>query len=187
MNISFLLAAIIFPVSELLLLATKRAKKGSAVIKDKGSMKLGWLLVVASILVAIWGTRIVFAHIPVSLIPYNILSIVFLAIGFIVRWSAIITLGNMFTTNVAVQNNHQLVNRGLYKFIRHPSYLGLMLEFTGLGFYFGNWISLFALLVPLIMGMIVRIKLEENVLVEALGQSYIDYASETKRLIPGVW
>lgn len=51
----------------------------------------------------------------------------------------------------------------------------------------GTWLGLAALIVLPLIGMLIRIRVEESVLIEALGQEYVSYAAETRRLIPGVW
>lgn len=187
MSLSFLLTAIIFPISEITLALMKRAKKDSAVAADHGTMNLLWFTIIGSLILAIACKWIIQFRLPLMQNVSNIISIIFMVAGLIIRWLAIITLGRMFTTNVAIQNNHELVNNGIYKYLRHPSYLGLLFEFAGLGFFFSNFGSIFSLLIPITIAVIIRIKSEEKVLIKALGSSYIEYASKTKRLIPLVW
>ena len=187
MSISFLLAAVIFPLSEIILSIMKRSKKETSTIEDNGTMKLLWLVIGISVLLAIAGQWIVLPQLLLPVAISHILAIIFLVSGLCIRWASIITLGRMFTTNVAVQNNHKLVSRGLYAYVRHPSYAGLLLEFIGLGFFFAHVVSLIVLLVPITVALIIRIKSEEAVLIKALGTSYVEYASKTKRLIPGIW
>ncbi len=72
---------------------------------------------------------------------------------------AILTLGRLFTVNVAIQADHSVVETGLYRFVRHPSYVGLLLTFVGLGVFFANWLSLFGLLVPIALAVLNRMLL----------------------------
>lgn len=74
-----------------------------------------------------------------------------------------------------------------YRLLRHPSYSGLLLILLGLGLMLGTWLGLAALIVLPLIGMLIRIRVEESVLTGALGQEYVSYAAETKRLIPGAW
>jgi protein-S-isoprenylcysteine O-methyltransferase Ste14 len=187
MSLSFVLAAIIFPVSEIMLALMKRAKKESAKAEDHGTMKLLWLVIVFAIFLAVSGRQAAQFRAPIPQYWSSAISVALIIIGLVIRWSAVITLGRMFTSNIAIQNDHKLVNNGLYKYICHPSYAGLLLEFTGLGFFFADWISLIALVSPITIALIIRMKSEEQVLIKALGESYIKYISETKRLIPFVW
>jgi protein-S-isoprenylcysteine O-methyltransferase Ste14 len=71
--------------------------------------------------------------------------------------------------------------------VRHPSYAGILLILAGLGLADGNWAALAVLLVLPAAVLINRIFVEEAVLTEVLGHGYADYATRTKRLVPGLW
>lgn len=104
--------------------------------------------------------------------------------GVIWRWYAIQTLGPYFTATLLMQEGQPVVNHGPYKFIRHPSYSGVILIVFGFGLMIGNWISLFIITGGLVAGLIYRIPMEERELLQHLGQPYKDYMAKTKRLIP---
>ncbi len=80
-----------------------------------------------------------------------------------------------------------MVRSGPYRLLRHPSYTGLLLALLGLGLALQTWLGLLALIVLPLIGVLLRIRVEESVLTEALGQDYVSYAAETQRLIPGLW
>ena len=71
--------------------------------------------------------------------------------------------------------------------IRHPAYLGSLTTMVGLGVALENWLSIILLVVLPLAGLLYRIAVEEKVLVGHFGQTYLDYMSRTKRLIPGVY
>ena len=48
-------------------------------------------------------------------------------VGFVIRWAAIFSLGKFFTVDVEISDQHRLKTEGIYKIVRHPSYLGLVL------------------------------------------------------------
>ena len=102
------------------------------------------------------------------------------------RWWAIRTLGKQFTRDLQVVANHKLV-AGPYRHLRHPSYSGAILTLTGVGLGLANALSVAACLVLPAIGYIRRIPCEEALLQEELGESYIEYASRTRRLLPGVY
>jgi protein-S-isoprenylcysteine O-methyltransferase len=104
----------------------------------------------------------------------------------VLRWTAILTLGRFFTANVTIHEGQMVIAAGPYRYVRHPSYAGLLLAFLGLGVFFGNWLSLGVLMIPITLAVIHRIRLEESMLVSALGPAYNAYCARTKRLIPGV-
>ena len=60
-------------------------------------------------------------------------SVVLFVAGLILRWWAIIMLGRFFTVDVTIEKDHELVERGPFRIVRHPSYTGVLLAFVGLG------------------------------------------------------
>jgi protein-S-isoprenylcysteine O-methyltransferase len=109
------------------------------------------------------------------------------AFGLALRWYSIIHLGRFFTTNVAIAKDHHLIDSGPYRFIRHPSYAGSLMAALGFTLIFANWASLLAILVPVCAVTLWRIHIEEEALVEALGEPYCTYMKRTKRLIPMIY
>jgi CubicO group peptidase (beta-lactamase class C family) len=74
----------------------------------------------------------------------------------------------------------------LYGIVRHPSYLGSLLTFVGLGLALENWLSILVLVILPAAATFYRISVEEKVLIDHFGSAYTDYMSRTKRLVPGV-
>lgn len=107
--------------------------------------------------------------------------------GLAVRVWAIVVLGRSFRTTVEVDAGQQVVDRGPYRWVRHPSYTGILLLMAGLSLVYGNWPALAVLLVLPAGVLIHRIFVEEAALTEVIGRAYTDYAARTKRLVPGVW
>ena len=111
----------------------------------------------------------------------------FILLGLAIRWTAILTLRRFFTVNVAIQQDHRIVQTGLYRIVRHPSYSGTILSFFGLGLAQSNWIALLLLVIPILFAFIKRIELEEDALVQKFGSQYDDYRRSTWRLIPWIY
>jgi protein-S-isoprenylcysteine O-methyltransferase Ste14 len=107
--------------------------------------------------------------------------------GLALRAWAIIVLGRWFTVVVEVRPDQEVVQRGPYRLVRHPSYTGLLLAATGLGLALDNWLSLALCVVGPLAGLLVRIRAEEAALDAMLGERYRAYAARTRRLIPGIW
>ncbi len=106
--------------------------------------------------------------------------------GSILRLVPVFILGRRFSGLVAIQQGHTLVTDGLYKTIRNPSYLGLIVSSLGwvLVFRSGAGIVLVALMmVPLVA----RMNAEEKLLHEHFGSQYDAYRAHTWRLIPGLY
>jgi protein-S-isoprenylcysteine O-methyltransferase Ste14 len=97
-------------------------------------------------------------------------------------------LGRSFTTSVAIAPDQIVIETGPYRLIRHPSYTGILITLLGLGLSLtSNWLSLLVIIGCALIGFSYRIRVEEHVLQESLGQRYQDYMQRTKRLIPFVF
>jgi protein-S-isoprenylcysteine O-methyltransferase Ste14 len=114
------------------------------------------------------------------------LGVVLFAAGGALRIWPVFLLGHRFSGLVAIQPGHTLVTGGLYGVIRHPSYLGLLVNSLGwsLSFRSGLGVLLTVLLIP---PLVVRIAAEENLLRAQFGDQYNAYCAHTSRLIPGVY
>jgi protein-S-isoprenylcysteine O-methyltransferase Ste14 len=107
--------------------------------------------------------------------------------GLAVRIWAILVLGRAFRTTVEVDPGQGVVDRGPYRWVRHPSYNGTLVISTGVGLTLGNCLSLAIMLLLPLAAMLRRISVEETALTEVLGQPYQAYQARTKRLVPGLW
>jgi protein-S-isoprenylcysteine O-methyltransferase Ste14 len=153
---------------------------------DKGSLAVVIASVVAGILAAfLFASDVAGAAITFGRWPVFAAGVVLMWAGIIVRQWAITVLGRFFTVDVRVQSGQTVVDRGPYRWVRHPSYSGMILTFVGIGLALGNWLSLAVLAVVPTAGLIFRINVEERALVEALGESYRRFAAGRRRLFPG--
>ena len=119
--------------------------------------------------------------------PLFVLGLALMAAGIVVRQWAILVLGRFFTVDVRVHPDQTVVERGPYRWVRHPSYSGLVVFFVGLGLALGNWASLAVVVLLPTAGLVVRIRSEERALLAALGEDYRRFAATRPRLFPGVW
>jgi protein-S-isoprenylcysteine O-methyltransferase Ste14 len=108
-------------------------------------------------------------------------------IGFVIRIHSMLTLKQYFTYSVAKVEGHRIVETGLYKFIRHPGYLGQLIIFIGISISISNWLSILVMMIPVTLGYLYRIKVEERFMLEQLGEDYLNYQERTKRLIPMIY
>jgi protein-S-isoprenylcysteine O-methyltransferase Ste14 len=114
------------------------------------------------------------------------LGVAIFAVGGALRLWPVFVLGRRFSGLVAIQPGHTLATTGLYRVIRNPSYLGLLLTALGwaLGFRSGVGLILCGLLIPPLLS---RIRAEERLLTSQFGDEYRAYASRTRRLLPGIY
>jgi protein-S-isoprenylcysteine O-methyltransferase Ste14 len=174
---------------EIGMLVRDRVRGTGGTAQDRGTLFLNLLVIVTAVLAAdaaqaalrhdaAWqfGSR-----------PVAAAGLLLMWTGLALRIWAIRVLGKSFRMTVEVDPGQQVVDRGPYRWLRHPSYTGILLITTGLGLAEGNWLSL-ALLVLLPTAVTMRrIHVEEAVLTSVLGQPYADYRMRTKRLVPGLW
>jgi len=107
--------------------------------------------------------------------------------GLAIRIWSVRTLGASFRTAVEVDADQSLVEVGPYRFVRHPSYTGILLLAVGYGLVLNSWLSLVILLVVPLATTLRRITVEEATMAEVLGDPYEAYKQRTKRLLPGLW
>jgi protein-S-isoprenylcysteine O-methyltransferase Ste14 len=114
------------------------------------------------------------------------IGVVLFAAGGALRLWPVFVLGHRFSGLVAIQPGHTLVTGGPYRIIRHPSYLGLLVNSLGwaLAFRSGVGVLLTVLLIP---PLLARIRAEERLLRTQFGGEYDAYCSRTSRLIPGLY
>jgi protein-S-isoprenylcysteine O-methyltransferase Ste14 len=108
------------------------------------------------------------------------LGVVLFAVGGALRLWPVFVLGRRFSGLVAIQPGHTLVTSGVYGVIRHPSYLGLLVN----AFRAGVGLLLTALMLP---PLLARIRAEERLLRTQFGAEYDAYCARTSRLIPGLY
>lgn len=108
-------------------------------------------------------------------------------LGLALRAWAVWTLGGSFRTSVEVDADQPVVTRGPYRWVRHPSYTGLLLIALGAGFGVGNWLGLALCAVVPPLGVLPRIAVEEAEMNRVLGDRYRSYQARTHRLLPGLW
>jgi protein-S-isoprenylcysteine O-methyltransferase Ste14 len=166
-----------------------RGKGGTA--DDRGTRLLSAITITAAIAVAQGAATALRGH-PLFRLPgtaswYLHAGLALIWAGLAIRVWAVAALGRAFRLTVEVDPGQELIDRGPYRWIRHPAYTGLLLITAGFGIAVGNWLSLaVALLAPLSV-LTRRIQVEEQVLVSSMGAAYAAYRKRTKRLIPGVW
>jgi protein-S-isoprenylcysteine O-methyltransferase Ste14 len=114
------------------------------------------------------------------------LGVALFTAGGALRIWPVFVLGHRFSGLVAIQPGHTLVTSSVYGVIRHPSYLGLLVNSLGwaLAFRSGVGVLLTALTIP---PLVARIRAEEALLRTQFGGEYDAYRRRTSRLIPGVY
>jgi protein-S-isoprenylcysteine O-methyltransferase Ste14 len=154
---------------------------------DKGSLMLLYGAIVLG-----YGIGIPFAFLTYGRMEWGepylaIFGLLVIFAGVSIRFIAMRTLSRHFTYTVNIRKQHELIEQGLYRYIRHPAYLGELLIFCGIGLAFANWVSLVSLFVCPFIAFSVRMNVEEQVLLKHFAARYAEYRRRTWRLIPWLY
>jgi protein-S-isoprenylcysteine O-methyltransferase Ste14 len=114
------------------------------------------------------------------------LGVVLFAAGGALRIWPVFVLGRRFSGLVAIQPGHTLVTSGVYGVVRHPSYLGLLVNSLGWGLAFRSGVGVL-LTALMILPLLARIRAEEKLLRRQFGDEYGAYCARTSRLVPGLY
>lgn len=111
-------------------------------------------------------------------------GIVAMLAGLVLRVWALRVLGSFYTRTLRTAPEQHLITGGPYRLVRNPGYLGDLLFWPGAGVATSNWITLAAIVFPMLRAYVSRIQAEEAMLADAFPQEFQDYTSRTWRLIP---
>jgi protein-S-isoprenylcysteine O-methyltransferase Ste14 len=148
------------------------------------------------VVVAVW-TGLIVAFVLVKNVPALrtaadtwttlLLGVAIACRGTVLRAWSILTLGTFFRRDVMVETGQAVIRKGPYRWLRHPSYTGTLVNTFGLALAFGSWVGAALALTIATLGHLPRIRVEEAELRDGLGEAYVGYASNTARLVPGLW
>ncbi|MGB5378882.1 methyltransferase family protein [Muriicola sp.] len=173
-------------LSELIFIRLLRVQKTDRQKSDKNSLLLIWILIIIGNVSAVFITN--YFNAPIG--PYPIVGyvgLVLIILGILMRVGAIRNLGKFFTVQVTIKTDHLLKTDGYYKYVRHPSYTASFISFIGFGVSLNNWFSVVLAGGMALIAFIIRIRIEEKVLLSHFGEAYTYYRKKTKALIPFIY
>jgi protein-S-isoprenylcysteine O-methyltransferase Ste14 len=173
--------------SEIVIGAATRTRHSSGKVHDRGSLLLLWIVIVLSLTACWWISAIGRKNMFGGGHWLKVVAVIVMVLGLGIRWTAIVTLGRSFSSNVAILDAQKIMRTGIFGLVRHPSYLGLLLVFLAVGLHSRNWVAFALAVFPTTAVVLYRIRVEEAALRAAFGEEYLAYSRETKRLIPGVY
>ena len=148
-------------------------------------LMLAWL---AFFVPLIWVVAPIFAFANYRLrsIPF-FAGIACLAVGLWLFARSHADLGTNWSITLEVREKHQLVTKGIYRRVRHPMYLALLVYSVGQALVLPNWIAGPSYAVAMVLLFALRLGPEERMMLDEFGKDYEAYMQRTKRLVPGVW
>jgi protein-S-isoprenylcysteine O-methyltransferase Ste14 len=173
--------------SEVYIGISTRTRHSTGNVRDRGTLLLLWMVIFTAITAGIWFSEAQGSNLPGGAHWLKPASLFVLIAGLVLRWTAVLSLGKSFSSNVAIHETQRVKKTGLYRWMRHPSYTGLLMCILAVGLHTRNWISFLVITVPCTAALLYRIHVEEIALREHFGREYVEYTEMTKRLIPGVY
>jgi len=136
----------------------------------------------------VWAAKPVMAFADYALRPIPfVVGVSLIALGLWLFHRSHADLGANWSITLEVRDKHQLVTRGVYRHLRHPMYLALILYSSGQALVLPNWVAGPSYLVVFVLLVALRLGPEERMMRDEFGQEYDAYVAGTKRLVPGVW
>lgn len=120
-------------------------------------------------------------------VAFFFIGVALMVAGSLLRRHCFRMLGTSFTGDVRATSDQQVISRGAYSMLRHPSYTAAILLNIGVALALGSWASLLILGVTSLVVYSYRISVEERALAAAIGEPYQDFMRTRKRLIPFVY
>jgi len=159
--------------------------KRHAVKADAFFLVPGFILLIAEGALVVWDL-IRREGGPDALQTFGRVGLFLVVAGLGFAFAGALTLRSNYSSTLVIRKGHELVVHGIYRFVRHPIYLGAILVTLGGPIGTSSWIALppMLLLIPL---FVYRMGVEEGLLLEEFGDEYRVYTSNTKRLIPFVY
>jgi protein-S-isoprenylcysteine O-methyltransferase Ste14 len=167
-----------------------RGGKAKVVKSRKGLLErvLLTLTAIGFFLALLWLATSVLSFADYSLRPVPfIVGASCVAVGLWLLYRSHADLGTNWSITLAVLEKHQLVTQGIYRHVRHPMYLALLLYSLGLALVLPNWVAGPSYLLAIALLFALRLGPEERMMLEEFGKDYETYMARTKRLVPGIW
>jgi len=115
------------------------------------------------------------------------IGVVLFAGAAILLWKTHRDLGRNWTPTLGIRDDHTLVTEGIFKSIRHPMYAAHLLWGLAQPLILTNWIVGFSFLVTQLLQYLLRIKAEEQMMLDQFGDQYQEYMNTTGRFLPRLW
>jgi protein-S-isoprenylcysteine O-methyltransferase Ste14 len=125
-----------------------------------------------------------------GLFNYNlgyIIGFLLFIIGLILQGVAEATLGKYYLPSIGTVEGQKIIKNGIYKYIRHPGYLGEIIIFFGLGFVTYSLLGILGAFIVSLMVYAGEVIPEEKYMLEKFGKEYEEYMKETFRFIPYIF
>ena len=94
-------------------------------------------------------------------------------------------IGRNWSGTVTIKEQHELIQSGPYRIVRHPIYTGLLLAYLSTAIVHGE-LRGFVGFCLLLLGFGLKLRMEETFMIQQFGNAYLDYKRRVKALVPFV-
>jgi protein-S-isoprenylcysteine O-methyltransferase Ste14 len=108
---------------------------------------------------------------------WNFAGLLLMCAGIVLRVIAKQTLGEFFAVRVTLRKDHKLITKGVYRYIRHPLYLGMLLIYASVPFLLGLWWVALIVTLPCVATILARVNVEEKALEAFFGKAWQRHAN----------
>ena len=150
-----------------------------------GLLTLAWLGFFVP-LIWIASPALSFAEYPLRAGPL-VAGVLCFVVGLWLFYRSHADLGANWSITLEVREQHRLITHGVYRRIRHPMYIALLLYSVGQTLVLPNWVAGPSYLVAFAILFVFRVHAEERMMLEQFGDEYAAYMARTQRLVPRVW
>jgi protein-S-isoprenylcysteine O-methyltransferase Ste14 len=168
-----------------------RGQAARAVVQRRKGVRERAILAIAGIaflLGLVWVATPLFQVADYTLRPELLAAgIVAYAMALFMLYRSHRDLAAQWSITLEVREQHALVTHGVYRRVRHPMYLALLLYGTGQALALPNFVAGPAYLAATLALVALRMAPEERMMEDTFGSEYRNYAARTSRLLPGVW
>ena len=163
------------------------AKRSTVAGKVQENLTFNLFLIIGTVMTFGSLAEYVFLRMPNFSWAALVGGIVCAIVSFKLRWAAIAALGKFWSLHVEMRENHEFVQNGPFRFLRHPTYFSMILELLSFGLICSAWYMLLIVPFAFIPTLIMRLRLEEPALVKQFGDTYRDYQRRVPMVIPYKW
>jgi protein-S-isoprenylcysteine O-methyltransferase Ste14 len=165
-------------------ISTKRT-----VYRESHSQRLRyWVLLVIACLLLIYGRQLLYP-LNLGVIPHAAplawTAALLCIAGLLIALWARVTLGSNWSGMVTLKEGHELVERGPYRFVRHPIYTGMLVMFFATALVQRHLAGFVGLLL-IFASFWIKLGFEESLMLQQFPERYAAYRQRTKRIIPFV-
>ncbi|MEK7096833.1 MAG: isoprenylcysteine carboxylmethyltransferase family protein [Patescibacteria group bacterium] len=164
--------------------------KNALAKKPKTKTNVGYF---EKILIGVTGGYLFINLIGFVIFPFNNIFIQFVGLVFVILGftECIVARKNLDTNwtesyEYQIKKDHELITKGIYGYVRHPIYGGILMMFPGSLIVAGSY-SFLVVLIIILIGIEIFARREEKLLTKHFGKKYIEYMKATKKFIPFVY